>query len=131
MTMKAFLKIQDFVDFFAFLSCVTPTNITGFTRSLDGFIGSDLVLKTNQRGRESGHRIAGHGRQIRLHYFANKTLTSPPPKFSQRIWTIHENDLWRLQKTGIPVKTGKISCLNPIGGLNVTFGRSQSSLWTK
>ena len=48
MTMKAFLKTQDFVDFFAFLSCVTPTNITGFTRSLDGFIDSDVALKTYQ-----------------------------------------------------------------------------------
>ena len=48
MTMKAFLKTQDFVDFFAFLSCVTPTNNTGFTRSLDGFIDSDVALKTYQ-----------------------------------------------------------------------------------
>ena len=36
------------MEFFAFISCVTPTNITGFTRSLDGFIDSDVALKTYQ-----------------------------------------------------------------------------------
>ena len=43
-----YLSRERHFNFSMFLSCVTPTNNTGFTRSLDGFIDSDVALKTYQ-----------------------------------------------------------------------------------
>ena len=39
---------------------VTPTNITRFTRSLDGIVENDLTLKTHKTKRESVDRIRSY-----------------------------------------------------------------------